>query len=156
MRKLNAKVAYEGTMDPEVLDLCNALNALPGIYTTESCCGHGKEKFSIFFQTDGTTQEGLFFIARCIDRRYWKYGHLWNATLVVGDAYPQHEPRLGLPFSYILACEIKGEEAYKQAEDLVENLNHHLNHPNFITAFDLDLSKFQIVEQPQLSETSKA
>jgi len=81
---------------------------------------------------------------QCIDRRYWKYGHLWDATLVVGDAYPQQEPRLGLPVSYILACEVKGEEAYKQAEDLVRNLNHHLNHFNFIKGFDLDISKFQV------------
>jgi len=88
-KRLASNVTYTGEMDPEVLDLCNALNALPGISTTESCCGHGKEKFSIFFQTYGRSQkEGLFFLARCIDRRYWKYGHLWDATLVVGDTYP--------------------------------------------------------------------
>jgi len=143
VRKLAANVIYSGVMDPEVLGLCNALNALPGISTTESCCGHGREKFSIFFQTYGRChKEGLFFLARCIDRRYWKHGHHWEATLVVGDTYPQQEPRLGLPVSYILACEVKGEEAYKQAEDLVRNLNHHLNHANFIKAFELDLSKF--------------
>ena len=36
-------------MDKEVIDLCKALNKLPGISTVESCCGHEKHPFRIFF-----------------------------------------------------------------------------------------------------------
>jgi hypothetical protein len=36
-------------IDPECLALCNALNRLPGIETFSSCCGHGRNPFTIFF-----------------------------------------------------------------------------------------------------------
>lgn len=38
-------------LDPEVLSLCRAMNAFRGITTTESCCGHGREPFRIWFTT---------------------------------------------------------------------------------------------------------
>ena len=38
--KFNKQFKYNGTMDPEVVSLCDAMNALPGIMTTDSCCGH--------------------------------------------------------------------------------------------------------------------
>lgn len=41
---------YDGKMDPQCVNLCNALNKFRGIETTESCCGHGKSKFTIFFK----------------------------------------------------------------------------------------------------------
>lgn len=36
-------------MDVECLALCDAINKLPGLQTIESCCGHGKESFNIWF-----------------------------------------------------------------------------------------------------------
>ena len=36
-------------LDPEVLGLCRAMNAFPGITTVESCCGHGRFPFRIWF-----------------------------------------------------------------------------------------------------------
>jgi hypothetical protein len=39
-------------LDPEVLSLCQALNALPGITTAESCSGHGREPVRIWFLAD--------------------------------------------------------------------------------------------------------
>lgn len=35
-------------LDPEVRELCEAINALPGVATIESCCGHGKQPFRIW------------------------------------------------------------------------------------------------------------
>lgn len=35
-------------MDKEVINLCKALNKLPGIKTVESCCGHGQHEFRIW------------------------------------------------------------------------------------------------------------
>lgn len=37
-------------MDPECLDLCRALNRAPGIETIESCCGHGRSPYHIWFK----------------------------------------------------------------------------------------------------------
>ena len=40
---------YPKSMDKECIPLCDALNALPGIETFESCCGHLKRPFVVFF-----------------------------------------------------------------------------------------------------------
>ena len=36
-------------IDPEVVYLCDAMNLCPGIHTIESCCGHGKAPYRIWF-----------------------------------------------------------------------------------------------------------
>jgi tRNA(Phe) wybutosine-synthesizing methylase Tyw3 len=42
---------YPDDMDKECINLCNALNSIKGIQTVESCCGHGKHGYWIFFHT---------------------------------------------------------------------------------------------------------
>ena len=139
MLKFNKKYEYDEYMDPEVVDLCNAMNALPGIETFESCCGHNDDQFRIWFKVKNSKQ-GLFFITRCANSRYWEYGHIWKIELIVGDMnYEQ------LPVHYYLhSGEVKGKEAYKQAKSLVDNMNHHLNHENFLKYYKIDLNKFDI------------
>lgn len=34
-----------GYIDQEILPLCDALNALPGVLTMQSCCGHGDGEY---------------------------------------------------------------------------------------------------------------
>lgn len=131
---------FENSMDPEVIDLCDAINSLPGLETIESCCGHGASPFSIWFRVKDS-KEGLFFLTRCIDRRYWENGYLWGIELYVGDMFKDNH----LPITYHLhSGPIVGDLAYKQAESLIENMNHHLNHEGFLKGFKLDLSKFEI------------
>ena len=36
-------------IDVQCVALCKALNLLPGIETFESCCGHGKDRYAIWF-----------------------------------------------------------------------------------------------------------
>lgn len=72
-------------IDEECRDLCDAMNALPGIETSGSCCGQGRISFSIYFEA--RSGQGLFFLVRCVDSRYWKYGQFWNTELSVGDQY---------------------------------------------------------------------
>ena len=134
MKKLNMKFEYDGHMDKEVIPLCNAMNSLPGIETDESCCGHGSSKFSIFFKVKGT-DKGLFFLTRCVDRRYWKYGYLWKIELSVGDRFKDNY----LPIFYELhSGPIVGEDSYNQANSLVDNLNHHLNHEAFLKEYKIE------------------
>jgi hypothetical protein len=38
-------------LDAECLELCRAMNSIPRLETTESCCGHGKSSYTIFFET---------------------------------------------------------------------------------------------------------
>jgi hypothetical protein len=49
-KPINPGWALPKGIDPECVDLCRALNALPGIATNESCCGHGESPFRIWFE----------------------------------------------------------------------------------------------------------
>jgi hypothetical protein len=138
--ELYSKVEYEGKMDGEVLPLCNALNALPFIKTVNSCCGHGSGPLRIFF-TVGERKEGLFFLTRCVDCRYWKYGYLWKLELSAGDAWDGKN----LPITYVLSSGvIVGDLAYEQAQSLIKNMNLHINHKSFMQGYDLELSNFKV------------
>jgi len=133
-RKFSYKSDYDGQMDTEVIGLCDAMNSLPGIQTFNSCCGHGFSDFQIFFSVQGTNK-GLFFLTRCVNRRYWKYGYLWKIELSVGDSYKDQR----LPIDYLLhSGPIVGEDAYKQANSLVENMEYHLNHEDFLELYELN------------------
>ena len=54
-------------LDKECLSLCVALNKMPGIRTTESCCGHGQQPYRIFFQPDNleSLPELLYWLDKC-------------------------------------------------------------------------------------------
>lgn len=121
-------------MDKECIPLCNTLNSLKGIETFESCCGHNKEPYRIFFVSKNSNI-GLFILTRCINSRYWKFGHLWKIELTVGDTCFKNKY---LPIHYYLhSGNIVGENAYLQANDLIENINYHLNHKNFKKLFKI-------------------
>lgn len=139
MHLFTKKYEYDGRMDKEVRDLCDCMNALPGIKTFDSCCGHGSGPFSIFFEV--TSDKGIFFLTRCADHRYWKYGYLWKIELSVGDMYENNK----LPTHYRLhSGPIVEEDAYEQAKSLIENMNHHLNHVNFLKGYDLNIKDFDV------------
>ena len=66
--KENEENKYDGKMDKECIPLCDALNSLPDVETTESCCGHCKDRFRIFFKCKNPYS--LSVIARVFNRRY--------------------------------------------------------------------------------------
>ena len=139
MDKLQSNIKYSGKMDKEVIALCDALNALPSIETFESCCGHGADPFCIWFKVTDS-KEGLFFLTRCVDNRYWEYGYLWKLDLRVGDMFKNNH----LPIHYLLSSgNIVGDHAYKQAESLVENMDHHINHEGFMDDYKLNINNFE-------------
>ena len=121
--------------DPEVVPLCKKLNSLPGLLTVSSCCGHGENPFSILFQVDKGEQKGLFILSRSVNRRYWEFGDRWIIYLDVLDTFYQKR----LPIIYCLESIDKGEESYKQSISLVENIDYHLHHRNFIEGFEVNL-----------------
>jgi len=144
--KFNAKLEYDEVVDKECVELCNAMNSLPSIETISSCCGHGKSPFRIFFKVR-ETPDGLFFLTRCVDSRYWKYGNFWKIDLSVGDVFDTGE-MVDLPIAYCLhSGSFTGDMAYEQANSLVENMIYHLNHENFIKGFNLDLKRFNIISE---------
>lgn len=60
--------AYNGFMDKECIALCDKLNSLSDIETTESCCGHCKQPYMIFFNCYNFIRLGKLF--RCVNRNY--------------------------------------------------------------------------------------
>ena len=144
-RVFTGKGDYDDFMDPEVVDLCDAINSLPDLVTSESCSGHGKEPFKVFFKVVGEL-DGLFFLTRCVDRRYFE--HAWSIQLSVSDL--MHDGIL--PTVFILSSEAMGPKAYAQAKDLVENMTWHLNHPNFISGYGLDISRIDHAEYEEVSD----
>ncbi len=124
---------FQGT-----LPLCNAIKSLPGV---ESATNVSEEDVRIVFAVEKlTAMQGVMFLTRCADRRYWEYGHKWSISLSISDR--PKDSRI----VYILQSEAKGEESYAQAQSLVENMLYHLNHKKFMEAYDLDVSQFKGVQ----------
>ena len=66
---------YPPTMDRECIRICDAMNALPGIRTCESCCGHGEEPHRIFFYAQ--TVENLKPILESSHSSAWRVEVKW-------------------------------------------------------------------------------
>lgn len=80
-------VDYGPGMDREIVHLCNVLNSLPGIYTVESCAGHGKLPMSVLFACKSL--KSLAKIQHAIDIRYSGQKNPWRITGYTTDT-PQH------------------------------------------------------------------
>lgn len=104
-----AKNDFTGIMDFECVSLCMKLNELPGVETTESCCGHYKETYKIFFNCEDFIS--LAILTRCTDKRYsdgnWEivcsgsdnhplYGFLLRSTCVFHSLDELNESLKGL------------------------------------------------------------
>ena len=60
---------YEEKIDPEILPLCEALNAA-GFVTTASCCGHGYRWPHVWFEH--STDERIEGMARFVIGQFWE------------------------------------------------------------------------------------
>ncbi len=72
-------------IDPECKNLCIALNALPGIETTESCCGHGEGPYHIWFRVTNYRQRGFLMLSRLMSHNYYNFAREWQVTLHHSD-----------------------------------------------------------------------
>lgn len=104
-------------MDEECVSLCKTLNLLPGIYTRESCCGHLKEPFRIFFRCSSFTS--LAVLARAIDNRYCGMSKVWSVLAETADK----EPRFNFQLTSVVAYNSK-EEMDKDVEMLIKNIKY--------------------------------
>ena len=66
---------YPSDMDHSCIELCDAINLIPGIRTSCSCCGHGKSRFSV----------GLVLTNLKITSLYPLMRHIWGTTLEGGS-----------------------------------------------------------------------
>lgn len=98
-------------MDKEVIPLCDALNKLHGISTVESCCGHGKHPFRIFFIAE--TLDNLPPVAYFLDS--WHSGQYGWSLIVTTDCSMR-------PVSFMIEGP-QGKQGYEGAKNIAKDIN---------------------------------
>lgn len=102
MKMLN----YED-FDKECVELCKVLNNMDNLETTESCCGHLKSQFIIFFRCNNFST--LAKISRSVNRNY--SNGKWELLVVDTDKYPC--------YNFLL----RSKEPFKTETEMNESVN---------------------------------
>jgi len=128
MKMDNTKWIPPSGLDIACLNLLVAMNALPGIKTRESCCGHGNSEYRIWFKMDDARSLGAITFSRCLSGRYYNYapGELrldpqWRVYLADTEG----------PVGFLLEGkpmidDTRGGRLHKPAEKLATNLQEHI------------------------------
>lgn len=106
-------------MDPECIEICDALNEIPGITTEASCCGHGKYEFRVWFKAADLSP--LFIIGRITSRNYMSAPQ-WKCLVEVIDSDSKNPVRFRLG-----SGKTKGKKAYKQSAELAKQIRYYLS-----------------------------
>jgi hypothetical protein len=134
--------------------LTETINALPGVEVSGNNLSNSFDKIKsnwggccLFFYSDEKDAEGLFFLTRCIDTRYWKYGHLWRIELTCSD---QIHPNGDRPITYNIYRPFIEEETEqeidKEIRSLITNMDYHFHHDNFMSGYNMDRTKYDLKE----------
>lgn len=125
---------------PEDISLIELISLLPGICDVQNDMSYKDNTYTLYFNVKDT-DEGLFILTRCTDRRYFYFGYNCNIHLAVGDTMKYENSR---PITYILTIHggsqplLDKYTADKIEKELVDNILHHLNHYNFKEYFKID------------------
>lgn len=104
-------------MDDECINLCAALNKLPGIETYESCSGHGEAPFRIWFNVNDFDNRSLLLLSRLMSCNYYLFNlQGWSIKLDHKDINPQMSFLLEGPA--IPSC---------NADELAKKIEDHIN-----------------------------
>jgi hypothetical protein len=110
-----AKNDFTGIMDFECVSLCMKMNELSGVETTESCCGHYKDTYKIFFDCDDFIS--LAILTRCVDKRY--SDGKWEIVCSNSDTHPLYG------FLLRSKCVFRSlDELNESLKGLMENIDH--------------------------------
>ena len=101
-------------MDKEAINLCIAMNKFPGIKTIESCCGHGKRPYRIWF--DIGALEDLPRLLYYFDECHCGF-YNWKIVVITDCAMSPAHFKVEGPV---------GEEAYKESEHIADLLEEEL------------------------------
>lgn len=134
----------------EVEQLIDIISKLPGVEVTGHILNKSfdqiKSKWSgpiIFLHIDEGEVEGLFFLTRVLDKRYFQHGHLWRIELSVGDLNYNNGDR---PITYQIFRPLIGieteETLIKEYGDLIENMVYHFNHDAFMDCYRMCREKY--------------
>ena len=134
--------------------LTETLNALPGIKVTGDNLSNSFDKMKsrwvgccIFFYSDEKDAEGLFFLTRCLDKRYWEFGNLWRIEIDCGDQIHSNGDR---PITYNIYRPFIGVETEVEIDNeissLIKNMDYHFHHDNFMSGYNMDRTKYDLKE----------
>lgn len=104
---------YDSSMDEGTAELCDALNSMPGIITSESCNGHCNYPASVWFSCNDFSS--LAILSRIIDRRYRVTEQIWHLECKFTDTLPGN----GMP---PLVFRFYSEEAYPSIEEFKKDV----------------------------------
>lgn len=119
--KINKNIKYElkypSDMDEQCIELYYLLNSLPDTKTYESCCGHEKEPYLMFFTCDNI--EVLSRLGRAVGRNY-SDGN-WSIIVDTTDTHPYGQ------FCLKTNKVLNKEELNESLKGLIESINHWFN-----------------------------
>jgi hypothetical protein len=142
-------------MRPEYKNLLMAFQALPGVHVTSTVLDKSFARIKkgwngvlIFLHIEECTQEGLFFLTRCMDRRYWEHGNKWRIELEAGDNEHLNGDR---PINYNLFRPFQEGDNEQiiidECKSLIDNMMDHFNHDNFMTHYNMDRKEYHLVDE---------
>ena len=147
----------------EYKNLLMAFDALPGVHVTSSNLDKSFDKMKvgwngllIFLHIEECCQEGLFFLTRCLDKRYWEYGNKWRIELEVGDVeYPNGDR----PLTYYIFRPFQDDDCEQfllyECKSLIDNMMHHFNLDNFMTYYNMNKDEFHLVDDVAFDRREK-
>jgi len=118
---------YNGRMDKECIKLCDALNEIKGVETSESCCGHGVRPFSVWLKCDNSKQ--LFPLIRQISRNY--ANNDWHCEVALTDM--ENRPIIFHLYSFNI-----GNEAYREADKIADRILEFLKWDEVMEMFHIE------------------
>jgi len=92
------------------------LNAL-GVETTSSCCGHDRDEFMVWFNTEQTRTRGMALLARAVCPRYGNAE--WRVELYHGD----HE---------LVTFQLTGPKRASAGDELAKRITDNMAHKAFM------------------------
>lgn len=142
-------------MKPEYKNLLMAFQALPGVHVTSTVLDKSFDRIKkgwngvlIFLHIEECAQEGLFFLTRCLDRRYWEHGNKWRIELEVGDVEHLNGDR---PINYNLFRPFQEGDNEQiiidECKSLTDNMMYHFNNDNFMTHYKMNKEEYHLVEE---------
>ena len=112
MKRLDNILNLPEDIDYQCIELCNFLNSIPGVQTFESCCGHCRERFSIWFHCDSIP--ALTRLGRATERNY--SDGKWE---IVVDSTDNH------PYGVFWLRSKEPFTSYLEMEESAENLAYN-------------------------------
>lgn len=134
----------------EVEQLIDIISKLPGVEVTSHILDKPFNEVKlgwsgplIFLHIDEAEAEGLFFLTRVLDKRYFKHGHLWRIELYCSDTPYKNGDR---PISYQIFRPLIGFESeetlIREYNDLIKNMVLHFNDDVFMLGYNMNRRKY--------------